>query len=445
MIRKAPGIVIVLIALVVAAGPVAESAANASLDPTAAGARRWVRSPLIISFSSSLNSPPANIKPDSDVVGALRRALQSWEAVADIQFFETNSSAETISPSHQGDGVNLISVSTANAAMFDSSDAPARTRVFYDSGGTIVEADIALNPRAEFSTDGAPGTYDLESTFAHEIGHLLGLEHSAVIGATMQPRQARNGTYNLPAFSQRTLSEDDAAQARAFYGPSGAAIVGRVLTNISGRSRSIFGAHFYAEDVEGRVVASGVSSAAGQYRVEGLRAGVYRIFAQPLNGLITPLEMGVDGNAGSIETTPFRSFIASNSTPSLSLNVSSNSVRRLGFFVLSVGPSLTPRLIGMNGELCTTPLPLRAGETVTVYLAGEGLDEVPLEGISISSALIRVVADSLRAAEFEVPYRVISFEISLDEQLQPGDYTIRLQSRDGELAFVPGAITVDNP
>src|SRR5207237_7939712 len=101
---------------------------------------------------------------------------------------------------------------------FGSSENPGRTRLFYDSGGAIVEADIALNPAVEFSSDGTPGTYDLESTFTHEMGHLIGLEHSAILGATMQPRQAMNGLYDLPAITQRSLSEDDIAGARTVNG-----------------------------------------------------------------------------------------------------------------------------------------------------------------------------------------------------------------------------------
>ncbi|MGZ5482813.1 MAG: matrixin family metalloprotease [Pyrinomonadaceae bacterium] len=462
MIRRAPGIVILLVAVTAALVPSPASSAyesreasresleasRESLEASRPGAHRWVRNPLIVSFSSSLSSPPPNIKSGSDVLGALRRAFQSWATVADVQFFEAASSAETISPPAEGDGINLISISNANASLFESSDAPARTRVFHDSGGAIVEADIALNPATQFSTNGTVGTYDLESTFAHEIGHLLGLEHSAVIGATMQPRQAKNGTYDRPAFSQRTLSDDDVTQARALYGPTGASIAGRVVTNISGRARAIFGAHFFAEDVaSGRVVASSVSSASGQYRIEGLHAGVYRVFAQPLVGPVTATDIGASARTvGLTDTTPaFRSFVASNSTPSQSLNVSSKAALKLGFLVFSTAPTLTPRLIGMNGELSTAALPLRPGETFTIYVAGEGIDDVSLEGISFSSSFIRIIPESLHETAFDVTYPVIAFEAIVDGRIQPGDYTIRLQSRSGELAFLPGAITIEGP
>src|SRR5262245_38056090 len=70
--------------------------------------RRWLAHPIIIAFSGSLNSPPSNIKSGSDVIGAARRALQHWAAVADIDFLETSSSQQTISPSNSGDRISLI-------------------------------------------------------------------------------------------------------------------------------------------------------------------------------------------------------------------------------------------------------------------------------------------------------------------------------------------------
>jgi len=435
--------VLISIALIVAILPIAAGAST--LEPAGYGGHRWLRNPIIVSLSSSLDSLPSNIKPGSDVRAAVRHALQSWSDAAGIQFLETNSTNEKISPANDGDGVNLITISPSNAAEFAQSDTPARTRVFFDSGGAIVEADIALNPAVQFSDDSTFGTYDLESTFAHEVGHLIGLPHSGVIGATMQPRQAKNGVYGLPAFTQRSLSADDIAGARALYGEqsSYSSISGRLTTNTAGRARSIFGAQMFAEDVAtGNVVGSSVSSTSGAYRVDGLAAGVYRVFAQPLEGGVEPNEIA--GANGLTQTTPlFRSFVASNTSPSQSVNVNANSSVKLSFFVFPRTPTLTPRFVGMNGELSTAPLPLRAGETFTIYVAGEGVDELAWEGISISSPLINVVPGSLREAKFDTVFPTISFDITVARSIQFGDYSIRLQTTKGELAFLPGAITIE--
>src|SRR6266404_5328495 len=418
-------------------------------DASGIVARRWLASPIIVAFSRSLNSPPPNIKAGSDVIGAAQRALQHWAAVANIQFLETASSATSISPPNAGDGVSLITVSTDNLAAFGSSNSPGRTRVFSDSGGAIVEADIALNPNELFSSDGTPGTYDLESTFAHEVGHLLGLEHSAVIGATMQPRQAQNGLYGLPAFTQRTLSEDDVAGARALYGSQGmGSISGRLIAAVAGSSKPIFGGHVFVEDaLTGRLIAGGVTLASGEYRIDALAPGKYRLIAQSLDGPVAAADIASAGGSysGLLETLPpFRSIVRSGPSPSRSLAVTADTSTSLGFFVSSTpSPTVKPRLIGMNGELSTTVLPIEAGGTFTIYVAGEGLDEIPARGISVSSPFITVNQSTVAEEQFDTPYPVISFEITVDPYAPPGEYSIRLQSRDGEFVYLAGALTID--
>ncbi len=413
-------------------------------------ARRWLTKPIMVAFSTSLNSPPSNIKERSDVIGAAHRALQHWAAVADIQFFETTSSVQTISPAHNGDRINLITVSSDNASAFGSYENPGRTRVFYDAGGAITEADIALNPNVSFSSDGTPGTYDLESTFTHEVGHLLGLEHSAILGATMQPRQAMNGLFGLPAFTQRTLSEDDITGARALYGSRAGtgSIFGRLVANsVGGQSQRVFGGHVFAEDaVTGRVIAGNVTLPSGDYRIDALDPGNYRIIGQSLDGPIEADEIATANGlySGLFDTSPtFRSRMASRS-PSQTIAVSADAATSLGFFVSTTpAPAIKPRLIGMNGELSTVALPLKAGKTFTIYVAGEGFEELAATGISSSSPFIQVDASTVTSEEFDAPYPVISFEISVARETPAGDYSLVLQSTNGEFVYLVGALSIE--
>lgn len=412
-------------------------------------ARRWLTNPIVVAFSTSLNSPPANIKSGSDLIGAAHRALQHWASAANIQFVETVSTVQTVSPPNAGDGVNLITVASDNAALFAGSDSPGRTRVFYDSGGAIVEADIALNPHQLFSSDGTFGTYDLEATLTHEVGHLLGLEHSAVIGATMQPRQAKNGLYGLPAFTQRTLSEDDCAGVRALYGSSGeiGSISGRLLINRVGLSGATsLSVTVFAEDLQtGKVVAGSIVSSAGDYKVGGLRPGAYRLIAQSVNNSLTASDTAAtqeSDNATSATGLLVRTFEISRAPLIVKSGADSNALA-VFLFPNDPPPTIHPRLIGLNGELSTIALPIEAGKTFTIYVGGEGVDQIGATDISISSPFIKVLPDTLSLQEFGTPYPVISFEVAVAPSAPAGDYSIRLRASTGEIAFLPGVITID--
>src|SRR6202795_581957 len=102
MSRKGLSAVVALLALICGQGPVRAYTLQYR-DGSGITARRWLARPIIVAFSSSLSSPPSNIKTGSDVIGAARRALERWASVADIQFLETRSSAQTISPQNAGD------------------------------------------------------------------------------------------------------------------------------------------------------------------------------------------------------------------------------------------------------------------------------------------------------------------------------------------------------
>src|SRR6266404_7038761 len=284
---------------------------------------KWAKRTIEIAFSASLGSPGPNIKPGSDVIGAARRALRRWSSIANITFIEMASPAVSISPASGGDGTNLLTVADTqeNEELFNAGSTTGRTRVFYDpETGVIAEADICLNPHLrsadgtalQFSTDGSPDTYDLESTFVHEIGHLLGLDHSDVLSSTMQAHQAVNGTYGLPAFTERTLSEDDRQRVRSLYGPKQRAgkIEGRLVDNLlAGTVVPLNAVNVWAENIaSGRVVASDITGDDGSYRFEGLQPGQYRLLAQPRDGDVSRAEVSTEESVTTGSQRRFRSF-----------------------------------------------------------------------------------------------------------------------------------------
>src|SRR5687767_1374757 len=190
-------------------------------DETQSVRLRWSKNVIPIALSSSLTKN-LNIKSESDVLGAIRRSLETWEKVADIKFQIVWTDEQSVSAAgKQGDGISLITIGQTpeNLILFggDTVETAARTRIFFNRRGAITEADIVLNPYSQFSTDGTTGMFDLEATLTHEIGHLLGLEHSAIIGATMYEHQGKNGVYSLPNTIARSLAEDDIAGIRAIY------------------------------------------------------------------------------------------------------------------------------------------------------------------------------------------------------------------------------------
>jgi hypothetical protein len=418
-----------------------ETRDSSEFEPVAQTARqiKWPSRTIEVALSTSLQSPGANIKSGSDVVGAVRRALARWSTIARINFVVTWSSASSVSPSKNGDGISLITIAdTPENQTFNADSTAGRTRVFFDpETGTIAEADVSINPHPkteggadlQFSTDGSPGTYDLEATFTHEIGHLLGLDHSAVLGSTMQGRQAFNGTFGLPALTERTLSEDDRQRVRSLYGPKLklGRIEGHLIDNrLPNTSSPLSSVSIWAENVSsGRVVASGTTNDDGAYKFDGLAPGQYRV-------VVAPREDSTDR---------FRSLEISNQVV-----VKSDLATTLNYNLIppqASAPVLNPRFIGLNGELSTVALPLEAGKKFKIYLAGDGIDQVPGSNISINSPYFSVDASSLTREQLGTPYPVVSFELTAAPNAPFGDYSIKLQANSGETAFVPGALTID--
>ena len=389
---------------------------------------RWKDRKIKIAISSSLIKQSSNIKTDSDVVGAIRRSLQAWENVADIEFQIENVDKLSVSPSGStGDGVSLITVaqSAENILFFgsDSQSVSAKTRVFYSRRGFISEADIVLNPFQQFSTDGTFGTFDLQSTLTHEIGHLLGLRHSSVMGAVMSENLAKVGALGFVDLGTRVLSESDVTAVRELYGTGDekddccASISGKLAIPIG---KVLKNPRVWAEDAAtGRVVGQTDVAADGHYRIGGLSAGTYNLYWKAKTGSTS----SATGELGSVEAK---------TGEALTFNQK-----------VSVGSaSLALDLFGVNSQLGESGVSLESGREQMIYLGGKGLDPKSVE-IEFASPFLHVVPSTMVSQDFGDEISVISLFIKVDPDTPSGVYSIFAKSEDGSRSAVVGVIKVN--
>lgn len=389
---------------------------------------RWRPGTIRLLVSSSLMKANANIKSESDVLGALRRSVRSWQDAANIEFQVEMTDKQTVSPAGAaGDGVTLITIaSTPENVLFFAKDAQAvsaKTRVFYNRKGYITEADIALNPFQQFSTDGSFGTFDLESVFTHEIGHLLGLRHSGVMGAAMSDNLGKNGAIEQSQFHSRGLSDSDVAAVREIYGsPSEdedccAAVTGK-LTLQNGRAGK--NVKVWAEDTAtGRVVAQAETASDGTYRIGGLAGGKYELYWRAKSG-----SAGVaTGDLGDVELEPREST-------TVNQKISLESTR------------LSIDLIGADGHLGESALALEAGSVRTIFIGGRGLTAESLN-LTVTSKFLHIDPASIAERDFGEGVSVVSFALTVDEEAPAGVYSIFASFASGGKTSLVGAIRVE--
>jgi matrixin len=163
--------------------------------------------------------------------------------------------------------------------------------------GEIVESDVFFNSIFTWSTAAAGdvGRFDLQSVATHEIGHFVGLGHSAIGETEIRPDGGRrvlaSGAVMFPISlgrgitSDRTLQPDDIAGVSDLY-PDGdfddttGAISGRVVRNGTG----VIGAHVVAFNPKTGVLIGGFSlGEGGSFQIGGLTPGAHVIRVEPLD------------------------------------------------------------------------------------------------------------------------------------------------------------------
>jgi len=250
-------------------------------NPGNGAALRWSNPSSVSVVISSAGSD--DVSDESDTA-AVRLAVREWNQVTGTtaQLLENANPSARARLDWQSDDLHMAWFDEANSSEWFSTGAGvvAITPIWFNASGVITDADVIFNGRDwRFTTSGVAGRFDVQAVATHELGHLLGLDHSPHCAASMYP------WVDPTIVTQRTVASDDVAGVRHAY-PLGSwpSVTGRVL-RVDGTP--VQGAHIVARTSEGTPLATCLSTSDGSWSLRGLSAGTYTLYAAPLDGPVT--------------------------------------------------------------------------------------------------------------------------------------------------------------
>jgi hypothetical protein len=397
------------------------AAAHVRLHNPANGASLYWSNPAAVDVVlSALGSDDIH---DQSHLAALRAALASWNALEGslAELVEDDDPAQMARTDWESDSIHLV--------MWDDDDASgyfppgtgivALTPVWFSASGKITDADVLFNGDGfEFTTSGELGAFDVQDVAAHELGHVLGLDHTGCVGGTLYP-------YVDPlVILHRSPSSDEAAGLAAAYPAIGAggapcAVEGRVER---ADGSGLPGAFVVARDAAGRTAASILAAADGSYRLDGLALGSYSIYARPLDEPVSKANL----TGGWIVATDFApAFLA-------------GAVVVGGGETADVAPIVAEPDAALHLGKAYDEFPLRAtsGASAQFVLHGSGL--MSGSTLAASDPAVGVAVKAWLGSE-------VRFALDVPAAASPGHFDLEVLTPFGDRDVLPGAVEVVPP
>jgi Matrixin len=180
----------------------------------------WAGRLVELRLNSNMGSKAGTVDEISSV---LQNSASSWSKLAcDARSgpsitltLGSRTTASTVGYVQGSANENLVVFQDAVWPYPDVQQLALTTLTFQKSNGELVDADLEINGTKNLIVSGAvpPNGFDLETILKHELGHVLGLAHTSIAGATMFP------TYDAGSVEQRVQKQDDIDGICAAYPP----------------------------------------------------------------------------------------------------------------------------------------------------------------------------------------------------------------------------------
>jgi hypothetical protein len=347
---------------------------------------------------------------------AIERAFNEWANIPDAQVRFQSTGVTSVEPGK--DGQNSITFVTE---LFKDQNFLALTTNWYDDNGHMIEADIEIDPSV------VSGGYNAQLLMEHEVGHVLGLDHSGVLSSVMYPFVGRGGV--------AVLDSDDRVAIANLYPRNASTLVGATMTGrVIGDNGAIFAAQVVALNDRGEPVATALTNQQGEFELDGVPDGTYRLYAEPLDGPVGVQNLSgiwqtaktysfptqfADGGALRVEAGKYYGNLVVNSAGSIKLNP-----KWIGAFAPSSG----------NVSLGSETVGLTAGQSIAIAVGGDGFVsgmttfEIPNQGFR-------------RLSEFSYAGNYVYATFSVAPETTPGSVVVLVKSGN-ESAALTGALRV---
>jgi hypothetical protein len=414
---------------------------------------------------------PAGTTADG-IASAVLAAFQEWQSVPTsvVKFAYQGQTGAT----NGFDGKNVVtlapqgisfppggarSATVVTAAMAPGPVAlPGGGTITASFAGQILDADIVINPTGDYSVSPLlpqDPVEDLQGIVAHEVGHLIGLDHTGIQGAAMYGFFTEGGAY-----FNRVLSQDEMIGASSLY-PSGSFLTGTGAIGgmvVRQDGTQVFGAHIDAIDTAtNSIVTSAITgliatrpdgmpqqfaSNSGAFLLTGLPQGSYRLSVEPLDGPGSPFLGGVFGDAAGDNFFPLDYLPVIQSTPVAvtpgqtvtipAITVAENSMASPNLdafaFAASAAEFLAPPMVSPG-----LPATLSVGQGVNIVANGQLVSGV---SFGIDDPTIQITAPPL------VRSTDILLQLSPSPTTAPGPKLVTLSSPSGPSIFSGGVIVI---